>query len=556
MKLKFAFFVLTALCTATGCVKDYPENAIEPDVLPLSDAEPHYWAGNTKVVMKAQPEKSFIIFNGEDRYDIIDAEKMDYHVFKTAKVPEGRMFSKGLTRAADVENATWAIGSTRAFEMSEDKILYKSQAYTNSKGVDVFVSHLFYVKLKSAEDYPVLQRMADKNGVEIIGEVGARLDLWYKLACSTQSDCDALAMSARFYESGLFQYAEPDIMFEVRSCSKQPNSYPEYQAPTRAADAPAPNDPLFPQQWYLHNPGGLDINYLEAKAITQGSSDIKILLSDIQEITCDHPDLPEIVKYELPIDADDLHGTACAGIISAKTNNGEGITGIAPNCQLYYVQVPNTYNIDNAPTIADVFGCAFGMDVMSCSWHIPYIFDEHDCTMIETAIAMRFQDGRWHHTCEKDLGTVIVFAAGNDNSYDVCYPAITFSETIAVGAMLKNGKRHPLSNYGIRLDLVAPGENIVTTTTTIAGFDERYYTPFFDMTSSACPQVAAVAALILSVNPDLYYYEVENYLTATATELGRKADGSYENGANPFYLGAGLLNAGAALQAVLNDMEK
>ncbi|UKI38925.1 MAG: S8 family serine peptidase [Alistipes putredinis] len=326
--------------------------------------------------------------------------------------------------------------------------------------------------------------------MEIIGEVGARLDLWYKLACSTQSDCDALAMSARFYESGLFQYAEPDIMFEVRSCSKQPNSYPEYQAPTRAADAPAPNDPLFPQQWYLHNPGGLDINYLEAKAITQGSSDIKILLSDIQEITCDHPDLPEIVKYELPIDADDLHGTACAGIISAKTNNGEGITGIAPNCQLYYVQVPNTYNIDNAPTIADVFGCAFGMDVMSCSWHIPYIFDEHDCTMIETAIAMRFQDGRWHHTCEKDLGTVIVFAAGNDNSYDVCYPAITFSETIAVGAMLKNGKRHPLSNYGIRLDLVAPGENIVTTTTTIAGFDERYYTPFFDMTSSACPQVA------------------------------------------------------------------
>ncbi|UKI38926.1 MAG: hypothetical protein L6V35_06460 [Alistipes putredinis] len=47
--------------------------------------------------------------------------------------------------------------------MSEDKILYKSQAYTNSKGVDVFVSHLFYVKLKSAEDYPVLQRMADKK---------------------------------------------------------------------------------------------------------------------------------------------------------------------------------------------------------------------------------------------------------------------------------------------------------------------------------------------------------------------------------------------------------
>ncbi|UKI38927.1 MAG: hypothetical protein L6V35_06465 [Alistipes putredinis] len=53
--------------------------------MPLSDAEPHYWAGNTKVTMKSPARKSFIIFNGEDRYDIIDAEKMDYHVFKNRK---------------------------------------------------------------------------------------------------------------------------------------------------------------------------------------------------------------------------------------------------------------------------------------------------------------------------------------------------------------------------------------------------------------------------------------------------------------------------------------
>lgn len=60
-----------------------------------------------KVVVEAQPEKSFIIFDGTDRYDIIDANKMDYSVFKTAKVPEGRMFRNGLTRAADIENAAW-----------------------------------------------------------------------------------------------------------------------------------------------------------------------------------------------------------------------------------------------------------------------------------------------------------------------------------------------------------------------------------------------------------------------------------------------------------------
>ena len=546
MKLKFAFFVLTALCTATGCVKDYPENAIEPDVLPLSDAEPHYWAGNTKVAMKAQPEKSFIIFNGEDRYDIIDAEKMDYHVFKTAKVPEGRMFSKGLTRAADIENATWAIGSTRAFEMSEDKILYKSQAYTNSKGVDVFVSHLFYVKLKSAEDYPVLQRMADENGVEIIGEVGARLDLWYKLACSAQSDCDAVAMSARFYESGLFQYAEPDIMFEVRSCSKQPNSYPEYQAPTRAADAPVPNDPLFPQQWYLHNPGGLDINYLEAKAITQGSSDITVLVIDIYGVAHNHPDLPDNFN-EYYNDLNDIrHGTACVGIMGAKTNNNIGIAGIAPNCTYKFKQLPMLYGIDQYATICNtLYNGALNnnADVISCSWEAYPEENVEGMMMVSELFYQLHQCGRWHYDETKNLGCVVIFASGNCKLNEPSY--IAGWADLSVSAILKNGDIHSTSNYG---SVAAPGQDIITT----YPMEDRYFTlpdetteywSKFEQTSAACPQAAATAALILSLNPNLYHYEVVDYIKSTAQPLSNPKTGN------------GLLNVGAALQAVIDDIQ-
>lgn len=550
------FFVLTTLCTATGCVKDYPENAIEPDVLPLSDAKPHYWAGNTRVAMKAQPEKSFIIFNGEDRYDIIDAEKMDYHVFKTAKVPEGRMFSKGLTRAADVENATWAIGSTRAFETSEDKILYKSQAYTNSKGVDVFVSHLFYVKLKSAEDYPVLQRMADENGVEIIGEVGARLDLWYKLACSAQSDCDALAMSARFYESGLFQYAEPDIMFEVRSCSKQLNSYPEYQAPTRAADASAPNDSLFSQQWYLHNPGGLDINYLEAKAITQGSSEITVLVIDPRGIEYNHPDLPDnFSEYKDIYDLNGgLHGTECVGIIGAKTNNKIGIAGIAPNCQIKFRRINTMYNVDKYAEVYSALMSAYGTaDVVSCSWEI-YPDDieliDYGSMLHETFFELK-RRGRMSRFVGPDeapeLGCVIIFAAGNKSpNENEKYNYIANLATLSVGALLENGTKYNESNFG---DIYAPGINICTTTTTNAAessvfASEPFYNLRFSHTSAACPQVAGVAALILSVNPYIEENVVGRYILSNGKTVNLN---STKQGK--------LLDAGAAVQAVIEDIQ-
>lgn len=97
----------------------------------------------------------------------------------------------------------------------------------------------------------------------------------------------------------------------------------------------------------------------------------------------------------------------------------------------------------------------------------------------------------------------------------------------------------------MQLDLMAPGEQIFTTTVMQGNSGEEYqYTQFFDRTSAACPQVAAAAALILSINPYLRYDEVEYYLTSTAQPLSE----------NEYYVGAGLLDIGAALKAVLGDM--
>lgn len=556
---------LTALSICASCTKDFAEDYLptsKNDVLRQTE-EYYYWAGDTKVQVTPLPERSYILFTGTDRYELVNPSEMDYSVFKTAKITDNQMFHKGLTRATDMGNVSWVIGSTRAFDLENDGILYKGHGYKCVNGPNFFASHLFYVKLKNAEDYPALERLAQENNVEILGSV-EYLDLWYRMACTSLSDCDALHMSAKFYESGLVRYSEPDIMFGIRSCGKQPNSYPEFQMATGTAPAAAPNDPLFSQQWYLHNPGGLDINYLEAKNITQGDSNITVLIIDPENIAENHPDLPELTYnvYYAP-GTDDVHGTNCAGIISARTDNGVGIAGIAPNCKLAFHYHNGRLGLNYESVINTLVNATLNSnaDVVSCSWEwyfedgggdysgsdggsdtedIPFFQAK---MMFTEAFNYIRQCGSWHYDESRDLGTVVIFAAGNNNSSSPS--GVASYADIAVSAIKKNGA---LKEWCNEASIVAPGDSILTTT---QWFDiegttpypaQTYYRNDFSHTSAACPQVAAVAALILSINPDLTHNEVARYIRNTATQL---PTGCY-NGK--------LLNAGAALQAVLNDM--
>lgn len=55
--------------------------------------------------------------------------------------------------------------------MGNNDILYKGYGYKCVNGPKFFVSHLFYIKLNNAEDYPALKRLAQENNVEILGKV-------------------------------------------------------------------------------------------------------------------------------------------------------------------------------------------------------------------------------------------------------------------------------------------------------------------------------------------------------------------------------------------------
>ena len=172
------------------------------------------------------------------------------------------------------------------------------------------LSNYFYVKLKRAEDYNFLVKHASLSKAVIIGQ-NKFMPLWYTLSATNKS-LNALDLANKFYETENFEYSEPDLILNLIHN----------------------NDPYYSDQWGLKNTGqyggnsGIDINIEEAWGITEGSTEIKVAVLD-QGFEMNHPDLIDNV-FESGYDTENgtspsvvrgAHGTACAGIISAKKDN-------------------------------------------------------------------------------------------------------------------------------------------------------------------------------------------------------------------------------------------
>ncbi|WP_317191108.1 S8 family serine peptidase [Alistipes shahii] len=158
--------------------------------------------------------------------------------------------------------------------------------------------------------------------------------------------------------------------------------------------------------------------------------------------------------------------------------------------------------------------------------------------VIDDAISNALRNGR------SGKGCVVVFASGNDYQSTVGYPANCNPEVIAVGAISSSGMRASFSNYGSALDVVAPGEDVITTTTNSG------YSSAISGTSFACPLVAGVAALVLSVNPDLTQKQVADIIESTAKKCGNYSyttQSGHTNGTWNNQMGYGLVDAYAAV---------
>ena len=191
------------------------------------------------------------------------------------------------------------------------------------------------------------------------------------------------------------------------------------------------------------------------------------------------------------------HGTECAGIAGALTNNYRGVAGIAggwnqgpsdKGAKLYAIKVCNQYADcycdDIAPGIvgaADPSG--FGCQILSNSYG-GNSYSEVERSAINFAYS---------------VGGSFVAAKGNFNNQTPFFPAdYDFSWITAVasfgldGIYCQEGNCGYGSNYGVGVDIAAPGA-FITTTAIENSIDFE-----FGGTSAACPHVAGSIALIKS----------------------------------------------------------
>jgi thermitase len=174
---------------------------------------------------------------------------------------------------------------------------------------------------------------------------------------------------------------------------------------------------------------------------------------------------------------DNGHGTHCAGIAAAVTNNSLGIAGVGWNVRLMPVKVLSSSGSGSTSAIANGIRWAAdnGAKVISLSLGGP----SNDSTMRSAT------DYAWSRN------VVIVAAAGNSGTTQIFYPA-GFPNVISVAATNSADNRASFSTYGSWVDVAAPGDSIISTY-----LSNGYST--LSGTSMACPHVAGLAGLLWSV---------------------------------------------------------
>lgn len=337
--------------------------------------------------------------------------------------------------------------------------------------------------------------------------------------------------------------------------------------------AALPNDPLFPQQWSLpltHVPA--------AWAISEGSEDVVVAILDTG-IVDGHPDLSGrlIAGYDFvsdptnaadgdnrrdsdptdtgSLDSSRFHGTHVTGIIGATTDNKLGIAGVDRRCRLMPVRVLGVSGGGLDSDISDAVRWASGIQVGL----LPR--PSHPADVLNLSFGGPTMSFTLQRAMDDALaqGVLIVAAAGNGGADVRTYSPGGLDSVVSVGASGQRGDRAAYSNYGPRVDLLAPGGDDelsdagelvgILSTYRDDGLEGAPATPPFTYsqlsgTSQAAPHVTGAAALARALWP-LLRQPALTALLARSADPHHRCEGSALGGC-----GAGLLDVEALLKLV------
>lgn len=235
-----------------------------------------------------------------------------------------------------------------------------------------------------------------------------------------------------------------------------------------------------------------------------------------------------------PTNINIFHGTLCAGVAGARTDNGIGVASIGWNIKLIPVQCEpdNTSSSTNVSYGYEgiIYAVRAKARIISCSWGNQVSSSQTEQYVIDYA---------WNR------GSIVIASAGNSGNTAPIYPG-SYNHVYCVAAVDPSDIKWSGSNYGSWVDISAPGTSIMSTmpyigTPAYAGFNG---------TSFAAPMVAGLAGLMLSKSPAMTRNDVLNCISGTAANI-------YTLGGNTSFLsgnqlGAGRIDAQAAMACAAN----
>eukprot|EP01125_Pyxidicula_operculata_P020305 TRINITY_DN7491_c0_g1_i1.p1 TRINITY_DN7491_c0_g1~~TRINITY_DN7491_c0_g1_i1.p1 ORF type:complete len:689 (+),score=115.28 TRINITY_DN7491_c0_g1_i1:1082-3148(+) len=371
------------------------------------------------------------------------------------------------------------------------------------------------------------------------------------------------------------------------------------------------SDPLLTNQWHLHNITDEDthshINVIKVWEMGITGKGVVIAIID-DGIDLSHPDLepnwlPGQANWNFyqrssdiqPKDPKDWHGTACAGLAVAHSNNDICGVGVAPNANFTGIVMLQEDLTHTDATAAQALSHEYDINhIYSNSWG-----PEDDGRRLEgpgpltiQAMMRAIEKGR------SGLGSLYVWAAGNGKQYkDNCnYDGYANSRYVATfGAISKSGVATPYSEPCSSLIGVLPsgdGRHMMTTTdvtcssptsgstystsgfatssttsSTTSNESPSSSTPVipselygkcnvkFSGTSAAAPLAAGIAALILEANPNITWLDFQYILKLSATKNDPLNWSWFLNGVGTWVshsYGFGLIDSYLAVKIALN----
>jgi subtilisin family serine protease len=249
-----------------------------------------------------------------------------------------------------------------------------------------------------------------------------------------------------------------------------------------------------------------NLNFAYDVANTGTVAGIPVPDEDLNDYCVDANDQQYPCAYD-----DDGHGSHVSGIIAAqdKFNDGQDVVGIAPTAQLlavkalgyHWVPNPNYGMPGEDPYVYDSFGyesdlansiyacVANGAQVINMSWGS---LDDSD--IIHDAVSTAYMSG-----------VILVAAAGNlyDPTLDygpVAFPA-HWPEVLSIAALDLNGQIAPFSSRGNKVDFIAPGVSILSTTLQGQTVVNLGMYEYYSGTSMAAPHVTGAIARLLAIEP-------------------------------------------------------